>query len=210
MGRSIERAEFLPATNQVQLSWKDAYTDTTYSNATYDYAVVAAPFTKVRSWRFPNTRESFRPAGTVIANSSQYFILHCMMQSVLCHIPLSARSEIPTPLLMRLGLSVTGCTPVLHSVLGALCKSYHRRLLHDHRHSWHWKHMLSYLQNQFNRRRCHARLVHERRLRDSLCLLSRARARPIRIERNDRDSRRSGQRPVYGTIQSPLLGPGPS
>lgn len=59
MGRSIERAEYLPDSNQVSLSWKNAYTDSTYQNQTYDYAIVAAPFAKVRSWRFPNT--AFNP-----------------------------------------------------------------------------------------------------------------------------------------------------
>lgn len=57
MGRSIEKAEFLPKTKEVQLSWKNAYTDTAYSNATYDFAMISAPFSKVRSWRFPNTCE---------------------------------------------------------------------------------------------------------------------------------------------------------
>ncbi|KAL8986866.1 MAG: hypothetical protein Q9177_003875, partial [Variospora cf. flavescens] len=55
MGRSIERAEYLPASNQVQLSWKNSYTDTTFQNKTYDYAIIGVPFSKVRSWRFPNT-----------------------------------------------------------------------------------------------------------------------------------------------------------
>lgn len=55
MGRSIERAQFLPETNQVQLSWKDNYTDVAFRNKTYDYAIIAVPFSKVRSWRFPNT-----------------------------------------------------------------------------------------------------------------------------------------------------------
>ncbi|KAL8932987.1 MAG: hypothetical protein Q9216_006576 [Gyalolechia sp. 2 TL-2023] len=59
MGRSIERAEFFPATNQVQLSWKNSYTDVAYQNKTYDYAIISAPFSKVRSWRFPNT--TFNP-----------------------------------------------------------------------------------------------------------------------------------------------------
>ncbi|KAI4186681.1 MAG: hypothetical protein L6R41_003325 [Letrouitia leprolyta] len=57
MGRSIERAEYLPDSDQVSLSWKNAYTDSNYQNQTYDYAIVAAPFAKVRSWRFPNTCE---------------------------------------------------------------------------------------------------------------------------------------------------------
>lgn len=57
MNRSIERAEFLPKTKQVRLSWKDAFTDIEFQEATYDYAMIAAPFSKVRSWRFPNTGE---------------------------------------------------------------------------------------------------------------------------------------------------------
>ena len=61
MGRMIERAEFLPKTNQVQLSWKDNFTDVEFQNATYDYAMIAAPFSKVRSWRFPNTCMCFVP-----------------------------------------------------------------------------------------------------------------------------------------------------
>ena len=55
MDRDIERAEFLPKTNQVQLSWKNSFTDVAFQNATYDYAMIAVPFSKVRSWRFPNT-----------------------------------------------------------------------------------------------------------------------------------------------------------
>ncbi|KAL8957800.1 MAG: hypothetical protein Q9193_005022 [Seirophora villosa] len=61
MGRSIERAEFLPASEQVQLSWKNSYTDTTFQNKTYDYAIIAVPFSKVRSWRFPNSYTAMSP-----------------------------------------------------------------------------------------------------------------------------------------------------
>ncbi|KAI4184327.1 MAG: hypothetical protein LQ348_004560 [Seirophora lacunosa] len=61
MGRSIERAEFLPASKQVQLSWKNSYTDTAFQNETYDYAIIAAPFSKVRSWRFPNSYTAMNP-----------------------------------------------------------------------------------------------------------------------------------------------------
>ena len=55
MNRMIERAEFLPQAKQVQLSWKNTFTDVEFLNATYDYAIIAVPFSKVRSWRFPNT-----------------------------------------------------------------------------------------------------------------------------------------------------------
>ena len=57
MNRAIAKAEFLPQSEQVQLSWKDNYTDTVFRSATYDYVMVSAPFSKVRSWRFPNTGE---------------------------------------------------------------------------------------------------------------------------------------------------------
>ncbi len=66
MGRSIQRAEFLPQINEVQLSWKDTYTDTVFSSANYDYAMIAAPFSKVRSWRFPNTCELLERARMMI------------------------------------------------------------------------------------------------------------------------------------------------
>ncbi|MCJ1462944.1 hypothetical protein MMC07_001548 [Pseudocyphellaria aurata] len=47
MDRSIERAEFLPETNQVQLSWKKKFTDIEFQSATYDYAMISVPFSKV-------------------------------------------------------------------------------------------------------------------------------------------------------------------
>ena len=65
MNRAIAKAEFLPQSEQVRLSWKDNYTDTAFRNATYDYVMVSAPFAKVRSWRFPNTGE--RTCGAVMA-----------------------------------------------------------------------------------------------------------------------------------------------
>jgi len=66
MDRFIQRAEFLPKTNEVQLSWKNTFTDTVYSNATYDYVMVSAPFSKVRRWRFPNTCEFPKRVKTMI------------------------------------------------------------------------------------------------------------------------------------------------
>ena len=55
MNRSIERVEYLAAQDQIQMSWKKNFTDATFQNATYDYAIISAPFSKVRSWRFLNT-----------------------------------------------------------------------------------------------------------------------------------------------------------
>lgn len=55
MDRSIERAEFLSSSNEIRLSWKKSFADMEFQSATYDYALVSVPFSKVRSWRFPNT-----------------------------------------------------------------------------------------------------------------------------------------------------------
>lgn len=60
MDRSIERVEFLPQNSQVRLSWKNNLMDIAFQDATYDYAMIAVPFSKVRSWRFPNTCEMNR------------------------------------------------------------------------------------------------------------------------------------------------------
>lgn len=81
MNRSIERAEFLPELDQVRLSWKNSYTDLAYQNKTYDYAIIAAPFSKVRSWRFPNT-SAFLPylKNRHTINPRQGSILHSKTQ----------------------------------------------------------------------------------------------------------------------------------
>lgn len=54
MGRKIERASFDQASSEVTLHWRDNYTDTTFQSASYDYAVVAVPFSVLRSWRLPD------------------------------------------------------------------------------------------------------------------------------------------------------------
>lgn len=55
MNRSIERASFSSNTSKVTLSWRDSMTSRTWYNASYDYAMIAVPFSIVRRWRFPNT-----------------------------------------------------------------------------------------------------------------------------------------------------------
>lgn len=55
MGRKIERVQFDETTEQVTLQWRNNYTDTTFQDATYDYAVVAVPFSVLKNWRLPST-----------------------------------------------------------------------------------------------------------------------------------------------------------
>ena len=54
MGRKIERVQWDDETRQVNLQWRDNYTDTDFQSATYDYTVVAVPFSVVKNWRLPN------------------------------------------------------------------------------------------------------------------------------------------------------------
>ena len=51
-GRHVGKSTFDPATRKVTLSWKTRWSDKTYKNNTFDYAVVSAPFSVVRGWRF--------------------------------------------------------------------------------------------------------------------------------------------------------------
>lgn len=53
MDRKIERVKFLPSSNQVQLQWRDSFHNQDFKNASYDYTLVAVPFSVVRKWRLP-------------------------------------------------------------------------------------------------------------------------------------------------------------
>lgn len=53
MERRIERVRF--GDDSVTLQWRHNHTDTEFQNSTYDYVVVAAPFTAVRQWRLPSS-----------------------------------------------------------------------------------------------------------------------------------------------------------
>lgn len=54
MARKIERVQWDAETQQVNLQWRNNYTDTDFQNAAYDYTVVAVPFSVVKNWRLPN------------------------------------------------------------------------------------------------------------------------------------------------------------
>lgn len=54
MNRKIERVEWDAENEQVNLLWRNNYTETVFQNSTYDYAVVAVPFSVVKNWRLPS------------------------------------------------------------------------------------------------------------------------------------------------------------
>lgn len=53
MDRKIERVNFLPKSNQVQLQWRDSFRNQKFESASYDYTLVAVPFSVIRKWRLP-------------------------------------------------------------------------------------------------------------------------------------------------------------
>ncbi|KAM0214184.1 hypothetical protein ACHAQI_003808 [Fusarium lateritium] len=53
MGRKIERVRYDETAEKVTLQWRHEYNDTSFQNSTFDYAVVAVPFSIVRRWRLP-------------------------------------------------------------------------------------------------------------------------------------------------------------
>lgn len=54
MGRKIERVQWDEDSQQVTLQWRNNYTETTFQDSTYDFAVVAVPFSVLKNWRLPD------------------------------------------------------------------------------------------------------------------------------------------------------------
>lgn len=53
MGRKIERVQWDEEAEEVNLQWHDNYTGTEFQSATYDYTVVAVPFSVVKNCQRP-------------------------------------------------------------------------------------------------------------------------------------------------------------
>ncbi|KAL2867260.1 NAD(P)/FAD-dependent oxidoreductase [Aspergillus lucknowensis] len=51
--RKIQKVDYLPHGNKVQISWKNHYTDCEFQKAAYDHTFIAVPFTVVRKWKLP-------------------------------------------------------------------------------------------------------------------------------------------------------------
>jgi hypothetical protein len=58
MNRKIERVQYNPCSQKVNLQWRTNYTDAVFQNASYDYAVIAVPFSIVKKWRFSTGSKS--------------------------------------------------------------------------------------------------------------------------------------------------------
>ncbi|CAG1974172.1 unnamed protein product [Fusarium graminearum] len=54
MGRKIERVRYDDSNDKVTLQWRKKYNDTEFQDSTFDYAVIAVPFSIVRRWRLPS------------------------------------------------------------------------------------------------------------------------------------------------------------
>ncbi|KAK8110119.1 L-amino-acid oxidase [Apiospora kogelbergensis] len=61
MDAHIDKVEYLDEEQRVRLSWKQNK-ESTYQNATFDYAVIAMPFSKVKLWRLPMLPTSIKNA----------------------------------------------------------------------------------------------------------------------------------------------------
>ncbi|KAI8239781.1 L-amino-acid oxidase [Colletotrichum sp. SAR 10_96] len=53
MDRKIERVQFTED-SKVNLQWRNNFTEKTFQNASYDYALMAVPFSIIRKWRLPS------------------------------------------------------------------------------------------------------------------------------------------------------------
>ncbi|KAM0282404.1 hypothetical protein ACHAQH_003085 [Verticillium albo-atrum] len=69
MDRRIERVSYEPNSNRVELQWRENQTSQPLQSATYDYAIISAPFTVVRSWRLP----PLNPVLTSAINGMKYY-----------------------------------------------------------------------------------------------------------------------------------------
>ncbi|EFW99432.1 L-amino acid oxidase [Grosmannia clavigera kw1407] len=50
--REISRVKYNAEDETVTLQWRDSYLNKTFQNSTYDYAVIAVPFSVIKRWRF--------------------------------------------------------------------------------------------------------------------------------------------------------------
>lgn len=58
----IEGIKHDESTDQLELSWHDSWTSDNWHNATYDYAIVSAPFNSVRTWKLPSLKPTISSA----------------------------------------------------------------------------------------------------------------------------------------------------
>lgn len=54
MDRKIERVQFDAENSKVNLQWRESFMNQTFETASYDYALLAVPFSILRKWRLPS------------------------------------------------------------------------------------------------------------------------------------------------------------
>lgn len=54
MNRKIERVQFDAENSKVNLQWRESFMNQTFETASYDYALLAVPFSILRKWRLPS------------------------------------------------------------------------------------------------------------------------------------------------------------
>ncbi|KAG6356355.1 hypothetical protein INS49_015743 [Diaporthe citri] len=54
MNRKIERVQFDAENSKVNLQWRESFMNQTFETASYDYALLAVPFSIIRKWRLPS------------------------------------------------------------------------------------------------------------------------------------------------------------
>lgn len=75
MDAHVDQVEYLDAEQRVRLSWKQkGNAAASYQNATFDYAVIAMPFSKVKLWRLPSKSPHFSPPPHLYHCSQVHFL----------------------------------------------------------------------------------------------------------------------------------------
>lgn len=54
MDRKVERVDYSDTSERVTLQWRDSFKERSFKKSSYDYAVIAVPFSNVRKWRLPS------------------------------------------------------------------------------------------------------------------------------------------------------------
>ncbi|KAK1964605.1 flavin-containing amine oxidoreductase [Colletotrichum sublineola] len=54
MNRKIERIQFDSENSRVNLQWRESFKNQTFETSSYDYALLAVPFSIIRKWRLPS------------------------------------------------------------------------------------------------------------------------------------------------------------
>lgn len=105
--RWVGRSSWDSETKKVTLGWKHSWSDKAYTNETFDYAVISAPFSMVRSWRF----SPLMPSLITRAVNNVDYIKAC---KVALHFKTRFWEHSPNPI-------YGGCSTTDLEILGSFC-----------------------------------------------------------------------------------------